>query len=107
MDRISALRDEKFSTWEWNFGYTPKYTFYKTFSREQKETSITLEVVKGVIEKVSIEGTLFGGECKQALCRVLAGEKHRYNSLLQALRDAAIDGCFVEITPQELVQEMF
>jgi len=107
MERIKALRDEKFSTWEWNFGYAPKYTFYKTFSRDRKEVSITLEVVKGVIEKASVEGALFGGKCKQDLSRLLAGKQHRYDSLLQELRDPLIDGCFEEITQQELVQELF
>ena len=31
--RISALRDKKFSTWEWNYGYAPKYTFTRAIKR--------------------------------------------------------------------------
>jgi lipoate---protein ligase len=33
---IEKLADEKFKTWEWNFGYSPKYSFKNEVEIEGK-----------------------------------------------------------------------
>ena len=105
--RISTLRDEKYSTWEWNFGYSPKYTFTKTIRRGEKVAGITLDVVKGVIENISLEGDLFNDLCRHAISGEITGSQHRYDRLLHILLQIKDKDCFSGISPEEFIREMF
>ena len=104
---IASLRDKKFSTWEWIFGYSPGYTFKNTIGPKDKLADITLEVAKGVIEKAAIGGNLFDAQCRKAISNALTGNQHRYEVVLdifEQLRDKDILRAF---EPEELVKEMF
>ncbi len=41
---ITALHDSKFSTWEWNFGYSPKYQFCRSISFNSGRLDIHMNV---------------------------------------------------------------
>jgi len=53
---IKALRDSKYSTWEWNFGYSPKYQFCRSISFKGGSMDLHMNVVKGVIKELKIVG---------------------------------------------------
>ena len=57
---IEDLRESKYSTWEWNFGKSPKYDFCneKKFKGGTIETNI--EVKNGFMKEVKIFGDFFG-----------------------------------------------
>lgn len=56
MSEIKALRDSKFSTWEWNFGYSPKYQFNRDVSFPEGRLELHMNVEKGVIKELKILG---------------------------------------------------
>jgi lipoate-protein ligase A len=47
LEQINALVETKFGTWEWNFGYSPKFKAVLTLNDERQ---VTLDVKKGVID---------------------------------------------------------
>jgi lipoate-protein ligase A len=51
---IEKLADEKYKQWEWNFGYSPAYTF----QNEEDGISVKISVKNGVINNIEIEGEL-------------------------------------------------
>ncbi len=53
--KISNLVAVKYSTPEWIFGYSPKYTYTHSFNFDKKIIHYTIHIEKGIIEKVSIE----------------------------------------------------
>jgi len=55
---INTLREEKFSRWEWNFGYSPKYIFERSASYKNSNFLIKTSVNKGRIDDISIDGNL-------------------------------------------------
>ena len=76
------LSTEKFRTWEWNFGYSPKYTFRNEVEIDGKSISIRLLVEKGVIVEAEIGGEYFGeNECRQ-IQNILIEKRHFYNYLV-------------------------
>jgi lipoate---protein ligase len=82
IQNILKLSEEKFSTWEWNFGYSPKYTFKNEVEIDGKALSIRLVVEKGIIVEAEISGDyLIKNEC-QKIQNNLPGIKHFYNELL-------------------------
>lgn len=54
-----TLATEKFRTWEWNFGYSPKYTFKNEVEIDGKKLSVRLVVEKGVIVEAEVGGEYF------------------------------------------------
>ncbi|MCP4648209.1 MAG: lipoate--protein ligase, partial [bacterium] len=49
ISEIKTLRDSKFSTWEWNFGYSPRYQFSRSISFDTGNLELNMNVEKGVI----------------------------------------------------------
>jgi len=56
LKEIGNLTKSKFSTWEWNFGYSPKYQFTKSLDLDSGRVDLHMNVEKGVIGEVKIEG---------------------------------------------------
>jgi lipoate-protein ligase A len=78
---IEKLSTEKFRTWEWKFGYSPKYTFRNEVEIDGKALSIRLVVEKGIIVEAEIFGDyLIKDECQQ-IQNNLSGIRHFYNEL--------------------------
>lgn len=51
---IQKLVDDKYSKWEWNFGYSPKYEFTKSTIIKNNKLQISLKIKKGLIIDLSI-----------------------------------------------------
>lgn len=85
--KIEDLVDEKYATWEWNFGYSPKYGFHKEIESDGYKLAATIFVEKGFITEISLEGD---GSTQMELANVgaaLLNEQHRYEKLALKLSD--------------------
>lgn len=98
---IYKLTDEKFSTPEWNFGYSPKYTFKNEQLISGKKLNIELNVVKGIITGSAVSGDYFSENDTSELNNSLIGEMHIYRQVRQNLES------FLSDVPDELVYAFF
>lgn len=98
---IYKLTDEKFSKPEWNFGYSPKYTFKNELLITGKMLNIELNVVKGIITNSAVSGDYFSGKNISELNNSLIGEMHLYRQVKQKLES------FLTDVPDELVYAFF
>ena len=73
------LATEKFRTWEWNFGYSPKYTFRNEIKIDGKLLTIRLLVEKGVIVEAEIGGEYLSEPEKLQMVKMLEGSRHFYH----------------------------
>lgn len=65
--KISKLAKEKFETWEWQFGYSPAYSFINKVQLASGTLSINAEIEKCRFTKVRIEGDHYSGFEGEAL----------------------------------------
>ncbi|MFZ4549847.1 MAG: lipoate--protein ligase family protein [Bacteroidales bacterium] len=72
---IKKLADEKYETWEWNFGYSPSYSFDATFQLIDGVLPVNLKVENGKIKQVQFPVELLNEGIKHALGR-LSGVNH-------------------------------
>jgi lipoate-protein ligase A len=82
---IQKLATEKFETWEWKWGYSPKYTFKNKKVFEGKKLSIILEIKKGIIESSHISGTYFSDQESNLICKKLVGKRHFFGDVVNVL----------------------
>ncbi len=78
---IEKLATEKFRTWDWNFGYSPKYSFKNEVEIEGKILSIMLVVEKGIIVQAEIRGDYFFQSQSISIQNSLHQKKHDFNEI--------------------------
>ena len=55
-DRINNLAEVKYSTWEWIYGYSPKYTLSGIYRTGKLEIKYRIFVETGIIKEMEVEG---------------------------------------------------
>lgn len=90
---INRLRDEQYSTWDWNFGFSPQYKIRKSRRVENcGRIEISMNVARGgVITAFSCHGDFFGNGDIEDIARALIGEKLEETTLADALDRLSID----------------
>lgn len=104
---IARLRDEKYITWDWNFGYSPKYNFRKTVKTNGGKLEVTLEVVNGTIEKARFFGDYFNKLDPVDIEQALTGTLHNETAISERLKDFEISDYFLKISREELITSLF
>lgn len=104
---INKLADEKFRTWEWNFGYSPKYTFQKMVKTDGGNIEIFIYVEKGVIGEFKFYGDFFNVKDKEEIEQALIGCKHETDSIREVLSKFEVAQYFNNTSENELISGMF
>jgi lipoate---protein ligase len=76
---INKLVFQKYSGWDWNFGYSPRYEFRKKISMKEIVSELTFIAEKGIIQDIRCEGF--------EILKKLNGARHRYEDIFQTLND--------------------
>ncbi|MDW8544277.1 lipoate--protein ligase [Staphylococcus sp. KG4-3] len=105
-EKIEKLSNEKYRTWEWNYGRNPKYNFEREEKFEKGFVQIKLDVKKGRIEHAKIFGDFFGEGDITELENALEGTMHEFDSIEEALSNYDIYHYFGDIDRHELIRLM-
>lgn len=104
---IERLVEEKYSTWEWNYGYSPKYNF----SNEEKFAcglvQAYLLIEDGIISSIKFYGDFFGKHDIYELENKLTGIKHDRKEIEEILLETDLGNYFAGITSEELLKLLF
>ncbi len=106
-EAIQRMVDEKYGTWEWNFGYSPEFN-YKGYERfEGGGVEVRLHVVKGRIENCKIYGDFFGKGDIIDLEDKLRGAKYDMNEINELFENVSIDEYLGRISKEEFMKCLF
>ncbi len=100
---IERLRDEKYATWEWNYGHSPRYNFSKRARTAGGTIEAALEVDAGIIRAARFYGDFFTRRDPAAIEAALAGTPHRADNLRARLAAAPVAETFVNVSAEELL----
>ena len=106
-EEILKLKEEKYSTWEWNYGQSPKFSMTKEGRFAGGTVEVTLDVQKGSIETIRIYGDFFGTRNISELEEKLVGVKHQEQNVLDALKEITLSDYMVNIHDEELMRLLF
>lgn len=101
---IKKLADEKYSTWDWNYGKSPNYNFSNAIKTDVAYIEFHLDIKNSVIENVKIFGDFFSTKPIAEFEKLIAGKKHEAEALTQTLSNIELDEYFGKISVQELVE---
>lgn len=107
LGKIEEIRDKKYATYEWNFGYSPDYNFKKTIKAPGGMLEMNLDVQNGIIQKVKIFGDFFHVHDIEVIERAIEKTSHNENSLRKKLSEFNLAEYFSKITEDDLIEAMF
>lgn len=102
--KINKLAEEKYSTWKWNFGSSPKYSLTNEIKYSGGNVEFYVSVNKGLITDVKIYGDFFGKLDVTDVENALIGVKHSGESIQNALSGFDISSYFAGASLENIVQ---
>ncbi|MGI1690434.1 lipoate-protein ligase [Thermoanaerobacter thermohydrosulfuricus] len=105
--KIEKLVKEKYSTWEWNFGTSPDYSFKNEKKFTGGTVEVNLNVEKGIIKDIKIYGDFFGKYDVSEVENLLKGVKHSEEEIRKVLSNIDMNDYFANITVDNLIEVMF
>ncbi len=87
IEQIQKLEQEKYSSWDWIFGYSPKYELRKTINIDNKISHVQLSVKKGIIETAKIESNIINNQEIKEITEFLINKKHDKDVLLNSYKN--------------------
>jgi len=102
LEQIQKLITNKYSTWEWTFGYSPDYQFTSKIRTETESGDVFLQIEKGVIKTIHISGISDTEEVEN----FLVGVKHNESIVRKTLKEKHFPkDIFFDIEP--LIKALF
>jgi lipoate-protein ligase A len=107
IQKIEKLVRGKYSTWEWNFGTSPDYSFKNEKKFTGGTVEVNLNVEKGIIKDIKIYGDFFGKYDVSEVENLLKGVKHSEEEIKKVLSNIDMNDYFTNITVDNLIEVMF
>lgn len=105
---IRKLRDEKYATWEWNFGYSPKYEFVRKKRFDIGSVEVHMNIAgTSEIKDIKLYGDFFSKLPVAALEQKLVGVRHEAEAISEALSGVDISEYIAGITNEEFMTLLF
>ena len=103
LNEVEKLRAEKYSTWEWNYGTSPRFTERKKMRFPWGGVEAFMVVDKGMISECSFRGDYFGSEEYAPLLSRLAGLPYTKESVVRAIEHFDTHSLFAGSSPADLI----
>jgi lipoate-protein ligase A len=107
LHEIERLRDAKYSTWEWNFGSSPNYSFSKMVRTSGGNVEFHIQIEKGMIEQIRIFGDFFANKDIKELEDLLRNSKHNISDIRDKLLNIELNDYIAGAKAGELLAGMF
>ncbi len=105
--QINQLAEEKYKTWDWNFGYSPKYNFEKLIRTNGGNLEIHMNVEKGIITDIKVFGDFFGEKDITDVEQKLQNTRHQETAIRNRLNTIDFNKYFHFISIDEFISAMF
>ncbi len=107
IDSINELITTKFSTWEWNYGYSPAYTLARKIHVDDFVLDIELYVEKGAITNLSIKRDNQYQESYKPIEELLIGCMHDVHEISKRLTDIDMRQYIPKLSKGDFISSLF
>lgn len=105
--QIEEISKNKYQTWEWNFGKSPKANITNSHRFPVGTIDVRLNVNRGVIEDVKIFGDFFGWGEIADIENKLKGVRYEKAAIIEALKDVNIQHYFGNIEKEDFIHLVY
>ena len=105
--QVSRLADEKYRTWEWTYGRSPKFDMVKRNYFTGGRLEVGVSVDHGSITEIRFYGDFLSLTDTTPLCRALEGVAYREDAVAAVLDSQPMAEMFGGITRDEVLRTIF
>lgn len=102
-----ALADEKYRTWNWNYGASPAFDVQRVRRFDIGEVDVRLNVDNGTIQQATIYGDFLGHGNVEHLADRLEGVSYRRDAIADALSDVDVSDYFGGLRQADFVDLVY
>ncbi len=107
-NEIEKLRDEKYATWAWNFGYSPQYAYHRQQRYAFGSVEVQMDISgESVIQDCRFYGDFFSKESPEKLAEKLKGVRHEWQAVEETLSSVDVSAYIQGISREELLELLF
>ena len=100
---VSQLMEEKYQTWEWNYGKSPEYSVNKKIRTKGGTVQVVADIRDGLIRDLRFFGDFFGEKDPQELVDQLIGIRMDKTDIADALANTNINDYFHNVTCEDII----
>ncbi len=107
LDEIRALAERKYATWEWNYGYSPRYEYRRSIPCGEGLVHVQMQVEKGIIRGISLTGDFMSTRQVHALEERMNGCIHDPETLRSRLSAIRVEEYITGLDNEALLMALF
>ena len=107
ISKIEKLAEEKYSTWDWVYGKSPKFELSQSKRYKGGNIDIRLNVRNGLITDFKIFGDFFGRKDVSEVEKLIIGNKFEEQEIKDILKNIDFNDYFLNISLDEFLECMF
>lgn len=104
---VHQLKNEKYDTWEWNYGRSPKFNIQRSKRFSIGEIDLRIFVEKGHISDFKIFGDFFGSEPVESLENLMKGVRYEKEDITKTLKNIELNEYFNEVAMKEFINLIY
>lgn len=107
MEEIEKLAATKYSTWQWVYGNSPKFTYQHALKYEKGILDFGLHVESGIIEDIIIYGDFFSKKDMNDLYDLLRKLPYDPIAVTAALEHVTLDDYLFGLSKEQFIEGLF
>ena len=100
---VNRLMEEKYQTWEWNYGKSPEYSMNKKIRTKGGTVQVIADIRDGHLRDIQFYGDFFGEKDPQELINQLIGLRLDKATLTTSLANININDYFHNVTHDDII----
>lgn len=107
LDKIKHEADTRFSTWEWNYGYSPEFNLRNSKRFSGGRIEVLMDVNEGLIESIRFMGDYLGLRDVSEVEEKLVGVRFKVSDVVEVLSEINLKLYFGGISLDEIISVIF
>ena len=107
LDNINKLVEEKYATWNWNYGNSPPYNYTKSIRAKGGSLQVFMVVRKGIIEQLTFFGDFFSFTELEEYENLFINCPHKIENIKKILSDFPPNKVFININEEDILDVIF
>ena len=100
---VHQLKEEKYDTWDWNYGRSPKFNIQRNKRFSIGEIDLRIFVEKGYIKDFKIFGDFFGKDPVEQLEQLLIGVRYKLEDITTVLKNIDLQEYFGDLSKADFI----